>query len=87
LGKNKVLGTSDAKILARNYKWLRNLELLINLNSEEKLFAWPQSEPLASVIAVGMGEDNKRDLGIQISQIRKQNRRIYSKIISQNIKK
>jgi [glutamine synthetase] adenylyltransferase / [glutamine synthetase]-adenylyl-L-tyrosine phosphorylase len=73
-----LLGKKQAKVLIRNYEFLRTLELSIRLNSESNQFVLPEDKVLLQALAASVDERSGKDLRERITKSRKENRSLMN---------
>jgi glutamine synthetase adenylyltransferase len=76
LGRTKLLAPSKAKTLRKNLLYLRSLETLVRINSEQSDFALPTDAARLMALRAGMGEKSVEELKRHIRTIQQTNRRL-----------
>jgi glutamate-ammonia-ligase adenylyltransferase len=81
-GALRLLKKAELDALQRNFRFLRDLEFLIRLNSEANDFVIPTERNLLRALAAGMRTRSVQHLTTKIRLVRNQNRKLLSTILA-----
>ena len=82
LASSRQLSARDVAIVSRNYRFLRQLELAVRINSDTNRFVLPDDKNLRQLIAAGVGLKTASELRNRLSSVRKENRQLMKKVFS-----
>jgi len=79
---SRLLAKTHWKILERNYRFLRELELSVRLNSELNKFVLPDEQVLLQVVAASVGTLSSKELRKRISLVRRENNLLLKSVFA-----